>query len=81
MVLNVPTVIGPNYVNFQAIVQEFLQADALKVGQSAAEVVQILLQCLEDADFSDTLTQQALQVLARNKGSLHKHIAVIDEYL
>ena len=81
MVLNVPTVIGPNYVNFQAIVREFLQADAVKVGQSAAEVVQILLQCLEDADFSDTLTQQALQVLARNKGSLHKHIAVIDEYL
>ena len=81
MVLNVPTVIGPNYVNFQAIVQEFLQADALKVGQSAAEVVQILLQCLEDADFSDALTQQALQVLARNKGSLQKHIAVIDEYL
>ena len=81
MVLNVPTVIGPNYLNFQAIVQEFLQADALKVGQSAEEVVQILLQCLEDAEFSDALTQQALQVLARNKGSLQKHIAVIDEYL
>lgn len=81
MVLNVPTVIGPNYINFQAIVQEFLQADALKVGQSASDVVQILLQCLADTEFSDTLTQQATQVLARNKGSLHKHIAVIDQYL
>ncbi|OTG85007.1 3-deoxy-D-manno-octulosonic acid transferase [Acinetobacter sp. ANC 4648] len=81
MVLNVPTVIGPNCVNFQAIVHEFLQADAIKVAQSAAEVVQILLQYLEDSNVSDRLSQHAMQVLERNKGSLHKHIAVIDQYL
>ncbi|OTG64221.1 3-deoxy-D-manno-octulosonic acid transferase [Acinetobacter silvestris] len=81
MVLNVPTVIGPNYVNFQAIVHEFLQADAIKIGQSAEEVVHILVQCLEDSSFAQTLTQHAMQVLERNKGALHKHIAVIDQYL
>ncbi|MEG0487392.1 MAG: 3-deoxy-D-manno-octulosonic acid transferase [Acinetobacter sp.] len=81
MVLDVPTVIGPNYFNFQAIVDEFLQADAVKVGLSVDEVVQLLVRCLEDANFAQQLSQHAIEVLNRNKGSLQKHIAVIDGYL
>ena len=81
MALNVPTVIGPNYFNFQAIVDEFLQADAVAVGQSEHEVAQLLVRCLEDQDFATQLSQHALEVLNRNKGSLLKHIKVIDEYL
>lgn len=81
MVLDVPTVIGPNYFNFQVIVDEFLQADAVKVGLSVDEVVQLLVRCLEDANFAQQLSQHAIEVLNRNKGSLQKHIAVIDGYL
>lgn len=81
MVLDVPTVIGPHYFNFQAIVDEFLQADALKVGQSVDEVVQLLVYCLEDQAFAQQLSQHAIDVLKRNQGSLYKHIAVIDQYL
>lgn len=81
MVLDVPTVIGPHYFNFQAIVDEFLQADALKVGQTVDEVVQLLVRCLEDQAFAQQLGQHAIDVLKRNQGSLYKHIAVIDQYL
>ncbi|MFW2096847.1 3-deoxy-D-manno-octulosonic acid transferase [Acinetobacter sp. ULE_I057] len=81
MVLDVPTVIGPHYFNFQAIVDEFLQADALKVGKTVDEVVQLLVRCLEDQAFAQQLSQHAIDVLKRNKGSLYKHIAVIDQYL
>ena len=81
MALNVATVIGPNYFNFQAIVDEFVQADAVAVGQSVDDVVQLLVRCLEDQMFAHTLSQHAIEVLDRNKGSLQKHIAVIDQYL
>lgn len=81
MALNVATVIGPNYFNFQAIVDEFGQADAVAVGQSVDDVVQLLVRCLEDQMFAHTLSQHAIEVLDRNKGSLQKHIAVIDQYL
>ncbi|MDV2469214.1 3-deoxy-D-manno-octulosonic acid transferase [Acinetobacter chinensis] len=81
MVLDVPTVIGPNYFNFQAIVDEFVQADAVAVGQSVDEVVQLLVRCLQDQAFAQQLSQHAIEVLNRNKGSLQKHIAVIDTYL
>ena len=81
MVLDVPTVIGPNYFNFQAIVDEFVHADAVAVGQSVDEVFQLLVQCLEDQVFAQQLSQHAIDVLNRNKGSLTKHIAVIDTYL
>ena len=81
MALHVPTVIGQNYFNFQAIVDEFLQADAVKVGQSVDEVVAFLLRCIDDVSFAQQLSQHADRVLAQNKGSLQKHIAVIDTYL
>lgn len=81
MVLDVPTVIGPNYFNFQAIVDEFVQANAVAVGQSVDEVIQLLVRCLQDQAFAQQLSQHAIEVLNRNKGSLQKHIAVIDAYL
>ncbi|AXQ23869.1 3-deoxy-D-manno-octulosonic acid transferase [Acinetobacter wuhouensis] len=81
MVLDVPTVIGPNYFNFQAIVDEFIQADAVAVGQSVDEVTQLLVRCLQNQVFAQQLSQHAIEVLNKNKGSLQKHIAVIDAYL
>ena len=81
MVVNVPTVIGPNYFNFQSIVDEFLQANAVVVGQSEHEIAQLLVRCLENQIFAQQLSQHAIEVLNRNKGSLQKHIAAIDRFL
>lgn len=81
LVMGVATVLGPNYFNFQSIVDEFLQVEALYVGQTAEDVVQMLVACLEDPSVADQLQQHAQQVLTANRGSLQQHLNVIDHYL
>lgn len=81
MVLDVPTVIGPRYFNFQSIVDEFVSEKGILVGENAEQVVQQLLSCLDDLSQSQQLIRQAELVLQRNKGSLQKHIQLIDHYL
>ena len=81
MVLDVPTVIGPRYFNFQSIVDEFVAEHGLLIGTDAAQVVQQLLSCLDDPIQAQQLIEQAELVLQRNKGSLQKHIQLIDHYL
>ena len=49
MVLNIPTVIGPRYFNFQSIVDEFVAAQGILIGENAAQVAQQLLSCLDDS--------------------------------
>jgi len=81
MVLDVPTVIGPRYFNFQSIVDEFVSEKGILVGENAEQVLQQLLSCLDDLSQSQQLIRQAELVLQRNKGSLQKHIQLIDHYL
>lgn len=81
LVLNVATVIGPNYFNFQSIVDEFLAARAILVGHDETEIVQHLLECLENSKLAERLNADAQHVLMRNRGSLQQHIDVIDQYL
>ncbi|MCJ8160845.1 3-deoxy-D-manno-octulosonic acid transferase [Acinetobacter zhairhuonensis] len=79
--LNVPTVLGKNYFNFQTIVDEFVQADAVKVVDSAEQAAVVLMQLLENIAQAQQLNQAAQQIMQLNKGSLDKHIQVIDGYL
>lgn len=81
MVLNVPTVIGPRYFNFQTIVDEFVAQKGILIGEDAAQVGQQLLACLEDNAQTQQLVRQADQVLQANKGSLQQHIQCLDHYL
>ena len=81
MVLDVPTVIGPRYFNFQSIVDEFVAEQGILIGDDAAQIVQQLLSCLENTAQKQRLVQQAQLVLQRNTGSLQKHIQLIDHYL
>lgn len=79
--LNVPTVLGKNYFNFQTIVDEFVQADAVKVVEDAEPAAAVLMTLLEDTDQANTLNQAAQKIMQLNTGSLAKHIQVIDAYL
>lgn len=79
--LDVPTVLGKNYFNFQTIVDEFVQADAVKVVETAEQAAVVLMQLLEDAEQAQQLNQAAQQIMQLNKGSLAKHIQAIDGYL
>lgn len=81
LVMGVATVIGPNYFNFQSIVDEFLQVDALQVGQTAEAVVQMMISCLQDPTLAEQQQKHAQQVLTANRGSLQHHLQVIDHYL
>ncbi|MWC18367.1 glycosyltransferase [Acinetobacter johnsonii] len=79
--LNVPTVLGKNYFNFQTIVDEFVQADAVAVVQDAQQAAEVLLELLQDQVKAEKLNAAAQTIMQLNTGSLAKHIQVIDQYL
>lgn len=79
--LNVPTILGKNYFNFQTIVDEFVQADAVKVVDTAEQAATVLMQLLNNTEQAQQLNQAAQQIMQLNKGSLQKHIQAIDGYL
>lgn len=81
IVLHVPTVLGKNYFNFQTIVDEFVQADAVKVVEDAEQAAALLMTLLEDTEQANRLNQAAQKIMQLNTGSLKKHIQVIDAYL
>ena len=79
--LHVPTVLGKNYFNFQTIVDEFVQADAVKVVEDDEQAAAVLMTLLEDTEQANRLNQAAQKIMQLNTGSLNKHIQVIDAYL
>ncbi|NNG76098.1 3-deoxy-D-manno-octulosonic acid transferase [Acinetobacter sp. ANC 4277] len=79
--LNVPTVLGKNYFNFQTIVDEFVAVDGVKVVDDAEQAAKVLIELLNDHIAAEQLNQHAQQIMLKNTGSLAKHIAVIDQYL
>lgn len=79
--LNLPTVLGKNYFNFQTIVDEFVAVNGVKVVDDAEQAATVLIELLNDQVAAEQLNQQAQQIRLKNTGSLAKHIAVIDQYL
>ena len=79
--LNVPTVIGPNYFNFQTIVNEFVEAYAVAVGDDAEQVASMLLDFAENESLAKQMATNAHVIMQKNAGSLAKHIQVLDQYL
>ncbi|MCP5775670.1 hypothetical protein NL389_38185, partial [Klebsiella pneumoniae] len=61
--LNVPTVLGKNYFNFQTIVDEFVQADAVAVVQDAQQAAEVLLELLQDPLKAENLNAAAQQIM------------------
>lgn len=79
--LNVPTVLGKNYFNFQTIVDEFLEAQAVEVVENAQQAATTLLELLNNSEKAESLNTAAEKIMQQNQGSLAKHIQVIDQYL
>ncbi|WP_171527121.1 3-deoxy-D-manno-octulosonic acid transferase [Acinetobacter indicus] len=79
--LNVPTILGKNYFNFQTIVDEFVDAQAVEVVENAQQAATTLLKVLNDASKAESLNTAAQKIMQQNQGSLAKHISVIDQYL
>ncbi|WP_180034027.1 3-deoxy-D-manno-octulosonic acid transferase [Acinetobacter sp. YH12233] len=79
--LNVPTILGKNYFNFQTIVDEFAQAHAVEVVQDATQAAETLLEILNNSAKAESLNTAAQKIMQQNQGSLEKHIQVVDQYL
>ena len=79
--LNVPTVLGEYYFNFQTIVDEFLLVDGVKVVKDFATASQTLLALIADSQQAQSLNLNAQQVMQNNQGALHKYIQIINQYL
>lgn len=76
-----PTILGKNYFNFQTIVDEFLEAQAVEVVENVQQAATTLLKILNDSSKAESLNTAAQKIMQQNQGSLAKHIAVIDQYL
>lgn len=79
--LNVATVVGKNYFNFQHIVDEFLQYEAISVVNDAEQAVQQMMYLSENLRHRETMLKQAQYVLCQNQGALNKHIQCIDQLI
>lgn len=79
--LNVPTVLGKNYFNFQTIVDEFVDAQAVEVVDNFKHAAETLLELLSNSEKAESLNTTAQKIMQQNQGSLVKHIQVIDQYL
>lgn len=79
--LQVPTVLGKNYFNFQTIVDEFAAVQAVEVVEDAEQAVQALVALVENQHKAQALNAAAQAIMQKNTGSLQKHIQVIDQYL
>ncbi|MFV5501157.1 3-deoxy-D-manno-octulosonic acid transferase [Acinetobacter towneri] len=81
LALNVATVLGKNYFNFQSIVDEFVAAEAVYVVEDAEQAVNTLTQLLFEPALRAQLNQNAQVIMYKNRGSLTEHIHVINQYL
>lgn len=79
--LNVPTLLGKNYFNFQTIVDEFIAAEGVEVVTSATQAADLMLELLSGSAKAEKLNAAAQVIMWNNQGSLQKHIQVIDQYL
>ena len=79
--LQVPTVLGKNYFNFQTIVDEFAAVQGVEVVEDAEQAAQALVELAENPQKAQALNVAAQQIMQKNTGSLQKHIQVIDQYL
>ena len=79
--LNVPTVLGKNYFNFQSIVDEFVAEKGVVVADNFEQAAVALMSLIQDVGSAQALNAAAQVIMRKNTGSLQKHIQVIDQYL
>ena len=79
--LNVATVLGEHYFNFQTIVDEFIAVEGVKVVSDFAAASQALLELIEHPTQANNLNSNAQQVMQNNRGALQRHLQIIDQYL
>jgi 3-deoxy-D-manno-octulosonic-acid transferase len=75
------TLIGPNYVNFAAIVDELAAAGAMKVCTTAADLENDIVRLLKDTHTREAMGQKGLEVVNSNRGAVAQLLALVNEQL
>ncbi len=79
--IGVPVVIGPNYFNFQEIIDVFKKNNAIVVAKDKFELEKEILNLLENKDKRTNIRNNAKKVLDKNKGALSKTLDVVSSIL
>lgn len=79
--LGVPTVLGERYFNFQTVVDDFLQHDAVKVVSDFDQAQKQIIELLENSEKTEQMVQRAFDTLKYHQGALNRHIEMIDRFL
>lgn len=79
--LNVATILGYKYFNFQTIVDEFKQHNAILIAHDYDTAAQQLIQLIHTPQQRHIMNDHAQQILKQNQGSVKQHIDLINQYL
>lgn len=72
-----PILVGPNMENFPAIMDDFLQADAVRQIRSVEELTPALTKLIEQTDERDALGQRAGQLVAEKSGVIERTLTKV----
>ncbi len=70
-------IVGPNMENFQTIVRQFLQMEAILQVTGEAELESTIRRCLSRPDLRDDLGKKAKTVVQENQGAVNKAVEMI----
>jgi len=76
-----PLISGPNLFNFAKIVSLLQDNNALEIVNDAEELAGQIIQFLSDENLRKSYGKRAQEVLEKNRGSLNRHIQLIEKLL
>lgn len=79
--LGIPVVMGEHTFNFQVIVEQLVQADALTQVNDAEQLMQVWLQWLQQPEQAEQAGKAGLQVMQANQGALERQIGLVKQFL
>lgn len=79
--LGVPVVMGEHTFNFQAIVEQLMQAHALTQVDNAEQLMQVWLNWLQQPELAKQAGVAGLQVMQANQGALERQIGLVERLL
>lgn len=79
-ILGKPIFVGPYMQNARKVVEEFLENKALVQVQNPAELVSVIEKLLQDPARSEVLGQNALSMMAKNRGALDHLMSIVSTF-
>ena len=74
-----PILSGPSLFNFATVSQMLIDADAMQVVATPADLAQAVGSLQRDLAAAEAMGQRALQVAEANRGALDRLLALIDK--